>query len=280
MALFLPALYSFSYLSITVPAVGCRLLSLLLPLGSELTEALSSQPKLLPVFKDYFDTVVLLAGTNRENGHLILSKAVEQWLPACIQLLKGKEEEENASEGGGGKVMIPVGSLLQYLSHLTSAVQFITNMVKCTEMRSLAGDSDSLVQVIGLSPPPSFFPPSPTGLFTSFLHPPLFSSFLQWPIHSFLFSSSVPVPSLLLSSSSPVPPLPYPTSLRSSFPSFVLSPLPHLLSINSLLSSFTAHSLHPLLSQDSDSESEEEEATVLAAAAEEEESQGDESVGS
>lgn len=166
-ALFLPSLYSFSYLSITVPAVGCRLLSLLLPLGSELTESLSSQPKLLPVFKDYFDTVVLLAGTNRENGHLILSKAVEQWLPACIQLLKGKEEEENASEGGGGKVMIPVGSLLQYLSHLTSAVQFITNMVKCTEMRSLAGDSDSLIQVRGLSPPPSFFPPSPTGLFTS-----------------------------------------------------------------------------------------------------------------
>ena len=220
-ALFLPSLCSFSYLSITVPAVGCRLLSLLLPLGSELTESLSSQPKLLPVFKDYFDTVVLLAGTNRENGHLILSKAVEQWLPACIQLLKGKEEEENASEGGGGKVMIPVGSLLQYLSHLTSAVQFITNMVKCTEMRSLAGDSDSLVQVIGLSPPlllPNYFPV-----------PQLFSS---------CFSH---LPLLLL---------PYPTPLHSSFPSLVLSPLPHLiLSNNTLLSSFTTHSLHPLLSR-------------------------------
>lgn len=140
-----------------MPAVGCLLLFLLLPLGSELTESLSSQPKLLPVFKDYFDTVVLLAGTNRENGHLILVKAVEQWLPACIQLLKGREEVESTSEGGGEKVMIPVGSLLQYLSHLTSAVQFITNMVKCTEMRSLAGDSDSLVQVIDLSPTPSFF---------------------------------------------------------------------------------------------------------------------------
>ena len=203
-ALFLPSLYSFSYLSITVPAVGCRLLSLLLPLGSELTESLSSQPKLLPVFKDYFDTVVLLAGTNRENGHLILSKAVEQWLPACIQLLKGKEEEENVTEGGGGKVMIPVGSLLQYLSHLTSAVQFITNMVKCTEMRSLAGDSDSLVQVIGLSPSPSsFFPPSPTGLFTPsssnrpLLLPncfPALSCSLPAPL-SFLFCSS---PTLLI----------------------------------------------------------------------------------
>ena len=187
-ALFLPSLCSFSYLSITVPAVGCRLLSLLLPLGSELTESLSSQPKLLPVFKDYFDTVVLLAGTNRENGHLILSKAVEQWLPACIQLLKGKEEEENASEGGGGKVMIPVGSLLQYLSHLTSAVQFITNMVKCTEMRSLAGDSDSLIQVI---------------LSSSLASPQL-----------------LPCPSvvlfLLLSSSSSAPPLPYSSPLLFS----------------------------------------------------------------
>ena len=213
-ALFLPSLCSFSYLSITVPAVGCRLLSLLLPLGSELTESLSSQPKLLPVFKDYFDTVVLLAGTNRENGHLILSKAVEQWLPACIQLLKGKEEEENASEGGGGKVMIPVGSLLQYLSHLTSAVQFITNMVKCTEMRSLAGDSDSLVQVRGLSPPlllPNYFLSlscslpasliflfcsSPTPLLSTPLFPPLFflpSLILSYPITlSFLHSLLTP----------------------------------------------------------------------------------------
>ena len=218
-ALFLPSLCFFSYLSITVPAVGCRLLSLLLPLGSELTESLSSQPKLLPVFKDYFDTVMLLAGTNRENGHLILSKAVEQWLPACIQLLKGKEEEENASEGGGGKVMIPVGSLLQYLSHLTSAVQFITNMVKCTEMRSLAGDSDSLIQVI---------------LSSSLASPQL-----------------LPVPQLFSSCFSHLPLLllPYPTPLHSSFPSFDLSPLPHLiLSDNSPLSSFTTHSLHPLLS--------------------------------
>ena len=43
---------------------------MLLPLGSEFTKSLSSQPNLLAVFKDYFDTVVFLAGTNRENGHL------------------------------------------------------------------------------------------------------------------------------------------------------------------------------------------------------------------
>lgn len=187
-------MYSCPYFSIIVPAVGCLLLFLLLPLGSELTESLSSQPKLFPVFKDYFDTVVLLAGTNRENGHLILVKAVEQWLPACIQLLKGREEVESTSEGGGEKVMIPVGSLLQYLSHLTSAVQFITNMVKCTEMRSLAGDSDSLVQVIDLSPTPSF----------------LLSSLLPCSTHSFLFSSFpaspllFPCPSVAPSSSPPL----------------------------------------------------------------------------
>lgn len=229
MALFLPSLCSFSYLSITVPAVGCRLLSLLLPLGSELTESLSSQPKLLPVFKDYFDTVVLLAGTNRENGHLILSKAVEQWLPACIQLLKGKEEEENASEGGGGKVMIPVGSLLQYLSHLTSAVQFITNMVKCTEMRSLAGDSDSLVQVIGLSPPL------------------LLPSLPHWPVYL--------LPLLILPCF--FPPLLYPLCCS------VLSPLPHhFLSINSLLTSLSQDS-------DSESEEEEATVLAAAAEEEE-----------
>jgi len=85
------------------PAVGCLLLSTLLPLGSELTESLSSQDKLLPVFRDYFDTIVLLAGTNREDGHLVLVKAVERWLPDCIQLLKRKEAEQKEcklKEGG------------------------------------------------------------------------------------------------------------------------------------------------------------------------------------
>ena len=244
-----------------MPAVGCLLLFLLLPLGSELTESLSSQPKLLPVFKDYFDTVVLLAGTNRENGHLILVKAVEEWLPACVQLLKGKEEVENSSEGGREKVMIPVGSLLQYLSHLTSAVQFITNMVKCTEMRSLAGDSDSLVQVIGCSPSP----------LPSFLPPPLIYPLLSLLILSF-FSSTVslhflPLSCSLLQSSSSVT-LPY-------FCPAALSPLP-LSFFHSLVHSSLPSP--PPLSQDSDSESEEEEAAVLAATAEEEESQGDESV--
>ena len=244
-----------------MPAVGCLLLFLLLPLGSELTESLSSQPKLLPVFKDYFDTVVLLAGTNRENGHLILVKAVEEWLPACVQLLKGKEEVENSSEGGREKVMIPVGSLLQYLSHLTSAVQFITNMVKCTEMRSLASDSDSLVQVIGCSP----------SLLPSFLPPPLIYPLLSLLILSF-FSSTVslhflPLSCSLLQSSSSVT-LPY-------FCPVALSPLP-LSFFHSLVHSSLPSP--PPLSQDSDSESEEEEAAVLAATAEEEESQGDESV--
>ena len=148
------------------PAVGCLLLSTLLPLGSELTESLSSQDKLLPVFRDYFDTIVLLAGTNREDGHLVLVKAVERWLPDCIQLLKRKEAEQKEGElkegrmkegEGKGKLSrekekaaVPAGSLLKYLSHLTSAVQFITNMVKSTEKRNLASDNDSLVQVFAM----------------------------------------------------------------------------------------------------------------------------------
>jgi len=86
------------------PAVGCLLLSTLLPLGSELTESLSSQDKLLPVFRDYFDTIVLLAGTNREDGHLVLVKAVERWLPDCIQLLKRKEAEQKEGELKEGRM--------------------------------------------------------------------------------------------------------------------------------------------------------------------------------
>ena len=72
--------------------VGCVLLSTLLPLGSELVEGLTSQCKLLPVFKDFFDSLILLAGTNKNNGHLVLAKAVEGWLPGCINILKNEEE--------------------------------------------------------------------------------------------------------------------------------------------------------------------------------------------
>ena len=136
--------------------MGCLLLSTLLPFGSELTESLSSQDKLLPVFLEYFDAIVLLADTTRENGHLVLAKAVEQWLTDCSQLLRWKEGEQKEGrmkegEGKGklkDKVAVPAGSLLRYLSHLPSTVQFITNMVKCTEKRNLASDNDSLVQVI------------------------------------------------------------------------------------------------------------------------------------
>ena len=48
---------------------------------------------------------MLLAGTNRENGHLVLAKAVEQWLPDCIQLLRWKEGEQKdgGTKEGEGK---------------------------------------------------------------------------------------------------------------------------------------------------------------------------------
>ena len=59
------------------PEVGCVLLSTLLPLGSELVEVMtSSERKLFSAFKEYFSCLVLLAGSNKDNGHLILAKVV------------------------------------------------------------------------------------------------------------------------------------------------------------------------------------------------------------
>jgi len=57
------------------------------------------------------------------------------------------KEEEGKLSIEREKAAIPAGSLLRYLYHLTSTVQFVTNMVKCTEKRNLASDNDSLVQV-------------------------------------------------------------------------------------------------------------------------------------
>ena len=139
-------------------ALGCELLSAMLPLGSQLLDAQSSRDQMetsLSAFEDFFESLVLLAGTNKDNGHLILAKAVEEWIPFCVNLVKnvvGKDQpkEEESSETvkavDADKMkqasFIPVGAVFRYLSYLTSAVQFITNMVKCTEKRTLAGECD------------------------------------------------------------------------------------------------------------------------------------------
>ena len=49
--------------------------------------------------------------------------------------------------GEGPEETLPASSLLGYLAHLTSAVQFVTNMVRCTEKRNEACDPDSPLPV-------------------------------------------------------------------------------------------------------------------------------------
>ena len=131
----------------------------MLPLGSQLLDMQSSsQDKMetsLDAFEDFFESLVLLAGTNTDNGHLILAKAVEDWMPTCVNLVKNAVESKKPKDQEGGlpgltdieglqnkQVFIPVGTLLRYLAHLTSAVQFVTNMVSCTEKRALAAEYD------------------------------------------------------------------------------------------------------------------------------------------
>ena len=52
-----------------------RLLSILLPLGSELVAALPKDPHLLPVFREFFRCCTVLAWRQAEEGHLVLARA-------------------------------------------------------------------------------------------------------------------------------------------------------------------------------------------------------------
>ena len=119
----------------------------MLPLGSQFLDAHQDKMEAsLDAFEDFFESLVLLAGTNKDNGHLILAKAVEEWMPLCINIVKSavesKEETVLTEDLLNQHAFAPVGSLFRYLSYLTSSVQFITNMVKCTEKRTLAGEYD------------------------------------------------------------------------------------------------------------------------------------------
>ena len=134
------------------PSLGCQLLTAMLPLGAQFLDPQTPQDTMettLDAFEDFFESLVLLAGTNKNNGHLILVKAVEEWLPICINLVKNfveKQSQEAATdsntEDSQKQAFVPVGTLFRYLSYLTSSVQFVTNMMKCTEKRTLAGEYD------------------------------------------------------------------------------------------------------------------------------------------
>ena len=149
------SVFRFSFFSKIDSSVGCQLLASLLGFGSDLVDSLSvkTQSETFTVFDHFFNSLVLLAGTNKENGHLILIKAVETWLPTCIRLVKEAEaviKDEGMSEDDAkqlrSQATLPVASLFLYISNLSSAVQFVTNMVMCTEKRNMAGEHDSFLQ--------------------------------------------------------------------------------------------------------------------------------------
>ena len=122
------------------PGVGSALFATLLPLGFQLVSEMKTQPKLLPVFKDYFQCLVLLAGTGNSCGHLSLVQVLEKWFPDCLSTFS---EESDATLLLRPQLSVPVGAMLQYLAHVFSAVQFLTNMLKCNEKRNAANEEDS-----------------------------------------------------------------------------------------------------------------------------------------
>ena len=72
----------FLSLSLVSANLSQRLLMVLLPIGRELVKALSNfELKQYSIFKDYFQSCVLLAGNKTHRGHLELAKAASDWLP-------------------------------------------------------------------------------------------------------------------------------------------------------------------------------------------------------
>lgn len=151
------------------PFFGPYLLTAILPLGTELMHTLS--PSLNPshsvIFKDFFDCLVSLAGTNKNDGHLQLARAVVEWIPRCIQVTPmnlshddgtgtngkeegestGKESEKSESDSKTSfeKCFAPLSSLFLYISHLSTAVQFSSDMANYTVKRGVAGEDDPLL---------------------------------------------------------------------------------------------------------------------------------------
>ena len=152
---------------------GPAILASLLPLGLELLQALSPAHNHThaAIFKEFFDCLVSLAGTNKSDGHLQLVRAVGEWLPQCVKEVgtgrgsdedtptgpKGEETGKPREVGGDSSTtkgdsattaastnFVPVSSLLQYLSQLTTAVQLSCNSGEYVEKRGVAGEDDPL----------------------------------------------------------------------------------------------------------------------------------------
>ena len=111
-----------------------QLLLALLPIAPSIIKLLSlhTQPRLSSIFYHYMLSCTILAATV-DGGHLILVKAVEDWLPVCIQVLK---DTDNSSS---------IDTIVLYLSELSSALSYATGVAGVTEKRGLAGEVECLV---------------------------------------------------------------------------------------------------------------------------------------
>eukprot|EP00731_Ephydatia_muelleri_P027266 Em0019g139a len=90
---------------------------------AELLEALHGNSNLIPNFKHYFTGLMLLAGSSKNEGHLSLVSAVASWLKLCASFAGSKPANVEEKQDP----LVPATYLLQYLAHLTTAVQFSTN---------------------------------------------------------------------------------------------------------------------------------------------------------
>ncbi|XP_064395390.1 E3 ubiquitin-protein ligase UBR4-like isoform X5 [Halichondria panicea] len=115
-------------------ALPKQLLLALLPVAPSIIKLLSrhTQPRLSSIFYHFMLSCTILAATV-EGGHLILVKAVEDWLPVCIQVLK---DTDNSSS---------IDTIVLYLSELSSALSYATGVAGVTEKRGLAGEVECLV---------------------------------------------------------------------------------------------------------------------------------------
>ncbi|XP_019862008.1 PREDICTED: uncharacterized protein LOC109590547, partial [Amphimedon queenslandica] len=111
----------------------------LIPIGKDLIKTLHHlEGKQYTIFKDYFQSCVLLAGNRSQKGHLELVRAASDWLPLCFDLVKNNSTEwKNNNE-----ILLPLYTVLNYVSSLSSAAQLLTNKEACTERRALAAEDD------------------------------------------------------------------------------------------------------------------------------------------
>lgn len=141
---------------------GPALLSALLPLATELMDTLCpmQNPAHSSTFKNLFEALVALAGTNKSDGHLQLARTAVGWIPRCVEVTplawsrdRMEREEEEALVGEGKdrseldsreRGFAPLDNLFLYFSQLSTAAQFSGNVAEYTERRGVAGEDDLL----------------------------------------------------------------------------------------------------------------------------------------